>query len=369
MRATKLLIDLNAIDFNIKSIKKMLSSSTQIMPVIKAAGYGTGDVDLKDVLDKNDISIVAVALSQEGIHLRKNNFSMPIVILNQPLNEDIPEIVDYKLTPGVAVFEFVEELDKYSKQKNVITNIHLEVDTGMGRVGLKPNEVLDFVNKVQTLKNINIEGIYTHFSSSDSSKSYTDEQISKFDEVLKTLENNNISIKYKHACNTAGIINFKNAHYNLVRPGIAIYGYYPDESLKNKIELKPSAKLVSKVSFIKTVDEGTYISYNRTYKTEANARIATIPIGYADGIRRSLSNKGKVLIKGKIAPIVGNVCMDSFMVDVTNIPDVKIGDEVVLFDNKNVKLEDIANMSDTINYEILSQISTRVPRQYVKNRR
>ncbi len=365
MRATKMYVDLSAIDFNLKSIKSKLKEGTDIMPVIKATAYGTGDIGLKDTLLKNNINIVAVALTEEGVNLRKHEFKMPIVILNQPIEDEIPYIVDNNLTPGVAVLDFAKKLNEYSVAKKVITNVHVEIDTGMGRVGVKPKDVLNFIKQLKKLSNINIEGVYAHFSSADTSEEYTDMQIKNFDFVLDELKNENIEIKYKHTCNSAGIICYPQAHYNLVRPGISIYGYYPDESMKNKIELKPSAVLKSKISFIKNVDIGTSISYNRKFVTNRKSVIATVPLGYADGIRRELTNKGKVYINGRFAPIVGSVCMDSFMIDVTDISDVKIGDEVVIFDNINITLEELAKDSNTINYEILSCISNRVPREYV----
>ena len=234
----------------------------------------------------------------------------------------------------------------------------------MGRVGVKSEKALEFIEKLQQFNNINIEGIYTHFSSADSSEEYTKMQISKFNYVLEILKENEINIKYIHASNTAGIILYPEAHYNLVRPGIGVYGYYPDESMKDKISLKPSAKLKSKISFIKEVEENTSISYNQRFITTRKSKIATVPIGYADGIRRELSNKGNVYINGKYAKIVGSVCMDSFMVDVTDIESVNIGDEVIIFDNENITLEQIANNCNTISYEILSNIQNRVPREY-----
>lgn len=365
MRASKLYINLKAIDFNIKNIKKKIGENTKLMPVIKATAYGTGDVGLKDTLLSNNIDIVAVALVEEGVNLRKHGFNMPIVILNQPLQEEIPYIVKYNLTPGIAVLDFAKKLNDVSKENGIVTNIHIEIDTGMGRVGIQPNEAISFVKELKKLDNINAQGIYTHFSSSDESEEYTKFQINNFKSVLNELKNNNIEFKYIHNCNSAGIICYPEAHYNLVRPGISLYGYYPDENMKDKIELKPSATLKSKVSFIKTVKEGTAISYNRKFITNRESTIATVPIGYADGIRRTLTNKGKVYINGDFAPIVGTVCMDSFMIDVTRIPNTKIGDEVIIFDNEHITLEDLAKYCNTINYEILSCISNRIPREYI----
>lgn len=365
MRGTKLYIDLSAIDFNLKSIKSKLGVNTEIMPVIKATAYGTGDIGLKDVLIKNNINIVAVALTEEGVNLREHEFKMPIVILNQPLQEEIPYIVENDLTPGIAILDFAKNLNENAKEKQKIINIHIEVDTGMGRIGVKPEEAVEFIKELQKLSNIKVEGIYTHFSSADISKEYTNMQISKFQNVLNELEKENIQLKYIHTCNSAGIINYPEAYYNLVRPGISLYGYYPYEKIEKTLALKPSAKLKSKVSFIKEVDVDTSISYNRKFITKRKSIIATVPIGYADGIRRELTNKGNVYINGKFAPIIGTVCMDSFMIDVTDIQNTKIGDEVVIFDNENITLEEIASKCNTINYEILSCISNRVPREYV----
>ncbi len=365
MRPTKLYIDLSAIDFNLKSIKNKLNKNTKVMPVIKATAYGTGDIGLKDTLINNGIDIVAVALTEEGVNLRNNGFKMPIVILNQPLEEEISYIVENNLTPGIAVLDFAMMLNEKAKENQKIINVHVEVDTGMGRVGIKPKDVLNFIKELKKLSNINVEGLYTHFSSADSSIDYTKRQIDKFNFVINELERENINFKYIHACNSAGMICYPEAHYNLVRPGISIYGYYPDKDMIDKIELKPSAVLKSKVSFIKEVEEGTSISYNRKYITNKNTVVATVPIGYADGIRRELTNKGKVYINGNFAPIIGTVCMDSFMIDVTDVPNIKIGDEVIIFDNEHITLEELAKECNTINYEILSCISNRVPREYI----
>lgn len=365
MRSTKLYIDLNAIDFNLKSIKKKVGKSVKIMPVIKGYAYGTGDVGLKGTLLNNEIDIVAVALAEEGVNLRKNGFEMPIVVLNQPTIEEIPYIVDNKLTTGMAVLDFAKELNEYALKKKTTVNVHIEIDTGMGRVGLNPKNALEFIKEVKKLKNINVEGIYTHFSSAESSIEYTNSQIEKFEYVINELKKENIEVKYKHACNSTGIMCYENAYYNLVRPGICIYGYYTDDTLKEKMELKPSVVLKSKITFLKEVEKDTAISYGRTFVTDKHTKIATIPLGYADGIRRSFSNNGKVYINGKFAPIIGKVCMDSFMVDVTDISNINIGDEVIIFDNVHITLEELAKRADTINYEILSCISNRVPREYV----
>lgn len=236
----------------------------------------------------------------------------------------------------------------------------------MGRVGLTPENTLDFIKKVRKLKNVTIEGIYTHFASADTNEEYTKKQIRQFESVLDSLKKEQIGIPYVHAAASSGILNFPESYYNLVRPGIIVYGYLPDESLTGKINLKPSTKLKSTVAFLKTVPKGTKISYSGTYETTKETKIATIPMGYADGYRRLLSNKADVLIRGKRAPIIGTVCMDNFMVDVSHIPDVRIGDEVTLWDNEEITIEELARKCGTISYELLSTISRRVPRKYRK---
>lgn len=366
MRNSFLEVNLSNVSHNLKQIKNFIGDNVELMPVIKANGYGIGAKKLKNVLEEEKIKYVAVAIPDEAIFLRNNGFNMNILILNELLANEVKQIVDYNLIAGISETCVARSLNEYSKEKNVISKVHIEIDTGMGRVGLKPEEVLSFVKKVKNeFLNLEIEGLYTHFSSADSSMEYTNNQIEKFDNVIDELKKEGYEFKFIHASASGGILKFKKAHYNMVRPGIIIYGYLPDKNMKNIINLKPTTKLKSSVVFIKEVEENTAISYGRTFITSKKTKVATIPMGYADGIRRCLSNKGKVLINNKFAPIIGNVCMDNFMVDITDIPDVKLGDEVILWDNENIAIEDIADICGTINYEILCDVSNRVPRKYV----
>lgn len=366
MRNSFLEINLNNISYNLKQIKEFVGKDVEVIPVIKADGYGLGALYFKDILKENNINYVCVAIPDEAIFLRNNGFNMNILVLNELFPEETKQIVDYNLTACISNYDVAKSLNEFSKEKNIISKIHIEVDTGMGRVGLKPKDILSFVKSIQNeFKNLEIEGLFTHFSSADSSIDFTNKQIEIFNDVIKSLKNEGIELKFYHASASSGILKFRNAHYNMVRPGIIIYGYLPDQNMKSILDLKPAAKLKSRIVFIKDVEEGTSISYGRTYITSKDSKIATIPIGYADGIRRCLSNKGKVLINNKIAPIIGNVCMDNFMVDVTDIPDVKIGDEVIIWDNENIMLDEIAKNCNTINYEILCNISQRIPRKYI----
>ena len=356
-RQTILEVSIKAFKHNVEEIKKVIGPNKDIMYVMKANAYGT-------YLNKNielikDFKMIATALVSEGIELRNSGYTGEIFVLNQPYIEDIKNILNYHITVGVASFDFIKELAKYNED----VTIHIELETGMGRTGFNIKD-LDKVLTYLKKTNIKVEGVYTHLSSADSDKEFTDKQIDIFKEGVNTIKKYYPNIKYIHAEASCGIL-YKNDDFcNLVRPGMLLYGYNPtDQELDFKLE--PTTKLKSKISFIKEVDKDTSISYGRTFITDKKMKIATIGIGYADGLKRSLSNTGEVVIDGKLCKIVGRVCMDSFMADVSNIPNVKVGDYVYIWDNKNITLEDVANKCNTINYEILSTISNRIPRVFI----
>lgn len=366
MRDTYLEINLKQVSENINKIKEYIKGKAEIAPVLKADAYGEGAKYFKEILEDNNIKTICVALTDEAITLRKAGFTQKFLILNELQESDIEDIIKYNLTPRISVYEIAEKLNDLAKKANKMVEMHIEIDTGMGRSGIKPSEVEEYINKIQQLKNLKIEGIFTHFASAESNQEYTNWQIKIFNETVCRLEEKGIKFKYIHSSASSGILYcLDKAKGNLIRPGITIYGYMPSKDTPNKIGVKPTAVLKSKVVFIKTVDKGRAISYGGTYITQRETKIATIPIGYADGIRRSLSNKGRVYINGKYAPIVGRVCMDNFMVDVTNISNIKIGDEVTIWDNENITLEEIADLCETINYEILCAIGKRVQRKYL----
>lgn len=356
-RPTYMEINLNNFKHNINEIKKIIGNNVDIMPVIKASGYGTYINRKLEIL--NEFKIVAVATVDEGVELRNLGFEKEIFVLNQPFEDEIEKIVKYNLVVGISSNSFVKKLA--NTNKDII--MHLEIGTGMGRTGIHPYRVEEFLKVLP--KNIHIEGIYTHLSSADIDDEYTKEQLQSFNLAVQKTKEILGQIKYVHSAASNAILNYPESHFNLVRPGIIIYGYPACETTKEKINLKPVAKLKSKITFLKTVKKGTSIGYSRSYITNKETKVATIPIGYADGYRRILSNSFYVIINGKKAEIIGKVCMDSFMVDVTNIENVSIGDEVILFDNENITLEEMAEKSNTINYEILSTIGQRVPRKFV----
>lgn len=352
-RPTVMEVNLENFKYNIEQIKK-LANNTKLMPVIKANGYGTHINKNLEIIKEFDI--VAVAIVDEAIELRDLGYTGEIFVLNQPSIQEIDRIIDYKITVGICSLDFVRNVNKKMK-------IHLEIETGMGRTGVSLEELENFILEVKKNENLEVEGIYSHLSSADFDEEYTQEQLYKFKEAKKIAEKSFKNIKYFHISASNGILKYKEGLYNLVRPGIIMYGYPSFDGAK--IDIKPIAKLKSKITFLKEVEEGTSISYSRKFITKRKTKVATIPIGYADGIRRILTNSGEVVIKGKKAPIIGSVCMDSFMVDVTDIPSVNIGEEVYIWDNKIITLEELAQKCGTINYEILATISDRVPRIFV----
>ena len=362
MRPSYLEVDLDAFDFNVKQIKNYVGDNVTIMPVIKANGYGTHINKLKKYI--NQFEIVAVALVQEAVELRKQGFEKEIFVLNQPDCNEIDDIIENNITVGVSDISFVEKIG--ANGKNV--NVHIEIDSGMGRTGIKLDDVEFFAKKIKQYKNIKVDGIYTHLSSADYDKEYTESQFEKFDYCVTKAREILGELKFIHAQSSNGILNYSEHKYNLVRPGIIIYGYPSFSSTYEHINLKPVCKLKSKITFLKEVPKDTSISYSRRFITSRKTKIATVPIGYADGIRRKMIDGGEVVINGQKAPIVGTVCMDSFMVDVTNIENVKLGDEVYIWDNNIITLEEVADKCGTINYEIMSQISERIPRKFVTNK-
>ena len=355
MRVSIMEVDLNKFKNNILKIKEYVHGK-ELMPIIKACAYGTYLNTNLDIL--NMFNIVGVALVDEAVNIRKLGYKKEIFVLNQPSISDIDDIINYNITVGLSDESFLDEIIR----RDLKMNVHLEIETGMNRTGINPYMLDKIVGKIKK-SNINVEGIYTHFSSADDDYDYTYMQINKFKDVLEKLKKE-FKFKYIHTSSSSGFLNFNDNYTNLVRPGIIIYGYEPFDGALDLIDVEPICKLKSKITFLKEVLEDESVGYSRRYKTNKKTKIATIPIGYADGLRKELINKGEVIINNKKVPIIGSLCMDSIMVDVTNM-DVKVGDDVFVFDNQLIKVEDIALKCHTINYEILCDINSRVPRVFV----
>lgn len=362
-RPTFMEISLENAKYNIEQIKKSVGESVKVMPVIKANAYGTNLNICREYTDLFDI--VAVAITDEGIDIRKTGYSKDIFVLNQPYITEIDKIIENDLIVGISSDSFVDALGERTNALGKKVKVHVEIGTGMGRTGIHPNRVEEYIKHIRKYKNIEIDGIYTHLSSADIDEEYTRAQLKSFDMAVDAAKKMVDTIRYVHSQASTGLLNFNEKKYNLVRPGLILYGFYPDDSFKDKIDLKPVVtKLASTVTFLKTVPANFSIGYSRSYITNKETRVATVPIGYADGFRRLLSNNWNVSINGKRVPIIGNVCMDSFMVDVTDI-ECKVGDEVIIFDNKEITLEEYARASNGITYEMISTVSQRVPRKYI----
>ena len=365
-------VNLDNIINNIKEIKKNINGE-EIIAVVKANAYGHGAVDVAPVLIENGADRLAVAMLSEALELREAGIKVPILILGYTDVAFSEMLINNDIEQTVYSLDYAKELSKKAEALGKVAKIHIAVDTGMGRIGFLPNEKsVEEVVEISKLSNLRITGIFTHFSNADEQdKSYAHNQIEKFNSFINEIEKREVNLGLKHISNSASIIDIEDAHYNAIRPGIILYGYYPSDYInKDKLKLMPALSLKCQVIHVKELPKGEYIGYGRKFRTERDSVIATLPIGYADGYIRGLYEKAHVIINGKLAPVVGKICMDQCMIDVTDVGPVKVGDEVVLLGEDNgVKnnADDIAKMLDTINYEILCMIGRRVPRIYIKD--
>jgi len=366
-------VNLDNIAHNVKEIRRITDKKAEIMGVVKADAYGHGVMEVTRTLLDNGVTRLAVSMLDEAIQLRQNGIQVPILILSYTDPIRAEEIILYDVTQTVFSHDLAKALSDAAVKHNRNVKIHIKIDTGMTRVGFMPGySAVKNVVQISKLPGIIIEGLFTHFASADETdKAYTYMQFERFMSIVSELNRIGVYIPVKHVCNSAGLIEFPEMHLNMVRPGIALYGLYPsDEVDKTKIELRPAMSMKANVILVKDVEKDTCISYGRIFKTCRSSKIATIPIGYADGYTRLLTNKGKVLLNGQLASIVGKICMDQCMVDITDIEgDVNVGDEAVLIgkqQDNEIKVEDLAKSVGTINYELVSIIGKRIPRVYLK---
>ena len=366
-------IDLDAIAYNTRNIKQLIGNK-DLIAVVKANCYGHGAIDIIPTLLENGASRLAVAMISEALEIRENKITAPIMILGfTPLYLG-EELINNDIEQTVYDLDYARELSKIALSLNKKAKIHIAMDTGMGRIGFLPNEKsIDDITEIYSLEGIDVVGIFTHFSTSDEKdKEYSHQQFTKMMSMMDELQKRGVNIPLKHVANSGAIIDLPNTYLDAVRAGIILYGYYPsDEVNKSNLALKPALTLKATITNVKTLEKDMYISYGRTFKTSDKTVVATIPVGYADGYIRKLGENGKVIIKDQFAPIIGRICMDQFMIDVTNIPDVKIGDEVILLGEKNnlkYNADDIAEKLGTINYEVTCMLKSRLPRVYIKNK-
>ena len=364
-------IDMDAAAYNMEQMKKRIGGGARLIAVVKTDAYGHGAVPLAEVFEKLDyVWGYAVASLDEGMILRKHGLKKPILVLGCVFPDQYDDMVRNDIRAAVYMEEMALGMAEAARKAGKKAYIHIKTDTGMGRIGFPVSEEsADIIERISKLEDIKIEGMFTHFAKADETdKTYTYDQHRKFMWMKEQMEKRGVEIPYYDCDNSAGIIDFPDMKHDLARAGISTYGMYPSEEVnQNAVDLKPVLSLVSHVIFVKTVKPGTSISYGGTFVAPEKMRVATIPVGYGDGYPRSLSNKGTVLIHGKRARILGRVCMDQFMVDVTDIPEVQFMDRAVLIgedQGDRITVEELAGLSGRFNYEFVCCLGKRIPRVY-----
>lgn len=364
-------IDLKAIGHNIDQVKGKIPEGVKVMAVIKADAYGHGAVQVGKYLE-NQVDYFGVATIEEAVELRKSGLQLPILILGYTLKEQYKNVVSYGITQTIYSYQAACALNEEAQKQQKKAVVHIALDTGMTRIGFQTEEEsIGEIQKIKELPWLEVEGIFSHFSCADEKdKTYANMQMEKYDSFLDRLEEAGVEIPIKHLCNSAGIMEFDHHRYQMVRSGIITYGLYPSEEVdKTAMDLQPALTWKSHVAHVKTVKAGLGVSYGATFITRENMKIATVLVGYADGYPRSLSNKGRMLIHGKSVPIIGRVCMDQVMIDVTDVENVQVEDEVTLVGRDGdevIPVEELAAMSYSFNYEFVCDINKRVIRNYLK---
>ncbi len=366
-------VNLDAIRHNLLEVRKKLDQDTKLMVIIKADAYGHGAVPLaKAIGDSGKIDYYGVAIIEEAVELREAGINKPILVLGYTPKEQYNLVVANDVAQTVFQFDMAKALSEEAKRQGKIAKIHIKIDTGMTRIGY--TDTYDSVNEIKriiALDHIEVEGLFSHFACADETdKTSTQKQLERYINFIKILEQEDIHIPVKHIANSAGIIEFPKAYFNMVRCGIATYGIYPSDMVnREEIILTPAMEIKTHVIFVKEVESGVGVSYGSTYVTDKKTKIATIPVGYADGYSRNLSNQGKVIIHGQYAPILGRICMDQFMVDVTEIKDVKQGDIVTLLGKDGdacISAEELAEWSHSFAYELVCTVGKRIPRVHLQ---
>ncbi|HWR66295.1 MAG TPA: alanine racemase [Bellilinea sp.] len=363
-------IDLAAIRKNIRSFKRHVGDAVEIFAVVKANAYGHGAVPVAKAALDAGARRLAVHRLTEGIELRQAGLTAPILVMGYTPPAGAQAMVEWDLTPSCITTEFAQAFSAQAAANGKIMPLHVKVDTGMSRYGLFPAEVIPFLTAVSELPGIKIEGLFTHFATADSSDlTWVLQQIATFDQLISTTRSTGMDIPIIHAANSATTMKLSQAHYNAVRPGISMYGMNPSSDWEPVFELNPALTLKSTVSRVRELPAGAGVSYGRTFVTSRPTMAALVPVGYGDGYHRILTNKGVVLIRGQRAPIMGRVCMDQFVVDVTGIPGVQQDDEVVLVGRQGqerISAEEVGRLAGSINYEVTTGLLPRVVRKYIE---
>ncbi|MBI5971084.1 MAG: alanine racemase [Deltaproteobacteria bacterium] len=368
-RPTAAYINVGALKHNYSRMREMIPPDVKMMARVKANAYGHGDAQCARIFEDAGCDSLGVALPEEGAALRKAGIKLPIVVLGGIFPGQIKDIFELDLTPVVFDISTARLLSSYARSSGKTKDIHVKLDTGMGRLGLLAHQIAPFFNALKDLPGIRVQALISHFSESeDVESSFTKDQLNAFVEIVEEIKELGFDPEFIDMANSAAAMAHPDTHLNLVRPGISLYGAYPSPALKQKADLKPALQLKTRILLLKNVPAGFFVSYGRKFATTRESVIATLPIGYADGVPRRLSGVGSILVRGKKCPITGVVTMDMTMCDVTDVPDVTAGDEAVIIGSQgpaSITVEDVAAQAGTISYEILCNISGRVPRIYV----
>jgi alanine racemase len=361
--------DLEAIRYNVRAFRRHVGGNVEVMAVVKANAYGHGAVPVAKAALEAGATRLGVHRLNEGVELRQAGIGAPILIMGYTPPAGAGAVVQWQLTPSLITPEFAQALSMEAAVQGQVVPVHVKVDTGMSRYGLFPQEVLPFLQSLQRLKGVKIEGLFTHFATADSlDQTWILQQIQVFDQVRATVQNAGIEVPLYHAANSAATMRLPQSHYDMVRVGIAMYGLNPSAEWEPVFEIHPALTLKSRVSRVRELPVGAGVSYGRTFVTSRPTVAALVPVGYGDGYHRILSNKGVVLVRGKRAPVIGRVCMDQFVIDVTDITGVQQDDEVVLVGrqgDERIPAEEVARLARSINYEVTTGLLPRVVRKYI----
>ena len=369
MRTTYAQIDLEAIRHNLRQIRAAISPSVCITAIVKANAYGHGVAKISAAALAAGANLLGVALPEEGAELRENGFQVPIWVIGLTLPDQAQLFLDYDLVATISTLEMARALAEAAHRVRRKAKVMVKIDTGMRRIGIRSEQALSFIQEALTIPELEIQGVFTHLAKADSrDKTYSHYQLDQFQAVVNRIAEAGIALSWISAANSAAILDLARGHFNMVRPGIILYGLPPSPEIRQSSPFLPAMQFKTKIVFIKQVRAGTPIGYGGTYTTPHETFIATLPVGYADGYSRDLSNRASVLIGGRRCPVIGRVCMDQIIVDLGPRSDARIGDEAVLFGRQGeveISVTELADLAGTINYELVCAISSRVPRVYV----
>ncbi len=372
MRSTRLLVDCSRIKHNITEFRNLISPDANIMAVVKANAYGHGMAEVARYALEYGATWLGVATPEEGVYLRKKGVAAPMLVFGASNGEELSLCVEYGLHQAVFNEQQIFELNNIGVQMGKTALVHIKVNTGMNRIGVcDEGEFAELLDAIKQCKHIDADGIFTHFACADEENDIkTYKQIERFEKMLAIARSKGVSFKHIHACNTAGALRGLCKEYSMIRLGIGLYGYYPSEYMKktSSAELLPVGRFVTNISAVNTIHKGDEVSYGGTFTAECDMQVATLPVGYADGFSRKLSDEGYAVICGKKAKILGRVCMDQFMADISHIPEAGVGTDALLMGENAMTADDMAEICDTISYEILTSIARRVERVYINDK-